>query len=104
MQSSERECTWRNLSVAHSVAFWLTPTDCVPWFPALPHDGAPIVLARTLAAKQPRRRGRPPAVRRCQDTMIGAGVTSETRHAVGGPPQADLRGTATFLNWPKEFA
>jgi len=54
---------------------FLADTDrlcCV--IPALLHGGAPMVLARILAARQSRRQGRLPAVRRYWDIMIGAWI------------------------------
>ena len=54
---------------------FLADTDLLCWvIPALLHGGAPMVLARTLAARQSRRQGRLPAVRRYWDTMIGAWI------------------------------
>ena len=52
---------------------FLTDTDLLCWvIPALLHGGAPMVVARILAARQSRRQGRLPAVRRYWDITIGA--------------------------------
>jgi hypothetical protein len=52
---------------------FLADTDCLRWVvPALLHGGAPMVLARILAARQSRKLGRLPAVRRYWVIMIGA--------------------------------
>ena len=54
---------------------FLADTDCLRWVvPALLNGGAPMVLARALAARQSRRQGRLPAVRRHSDIMIGAWI------------------------------
>ena len=54
---------------------FLADTDLLCWvIPALLNGGAPMVLARTLAARQSRRQGRLPAVGRFWDTMIGAWI------------------------------
>ena len=54
---------------------FLADTDRLCWvIPALLQGGAPMVLARILAARQSRRQGRLPAVRRYWDMMIGAWI------------------------------
>ena len=62
-------------------------------------DRAPIVLSLTLAASS-RAPERQTSRRSALSAYILAPVTRDSLRT----PQADPRGTATFLNWPKESA
>jgi hypothetical protein len=61
---------------------FLADTDRLCWvIPELLHGGAPMVLARILAATQSRRQGRLPAVRCYWEIMIGAWIGCSMSHS-----------------------